>query len=947
MRKIFTTNSYITALSSLMEVLSKREKDVFKRHIVVVPDRMTLTAERALCDAEGGSFDVAVTTWNRMAKGQMGGHLPKQGSIMLIRNILAEKKNELTSYKKSATTRGFASNLYDSISQLAVCQVTPDQLRQTGNPKDSDIALVYEEYLKRTEGQFLDVTGKMKLLKNYLENSDFLSDATVYVACFDSYTKQMEDIMDVIENKSLGLYVFETKAEYGLGEVEFYASSSPVFTAKAVTTRILESYREGIKYEETCIISSGRTDEIERLLTENGCPYNAPSSLLLSEHTLGKFLSTASALPLKGYRAGDVIRLAKNVLSGVSKEESDAFERYVKKYAVTYKLFLSPFALGEDKDSALIELAEKARKRINKIISIMQGKKICDALPDLIDYATEHYPKNLEETDEGRANPTDKAKMLATLGKSLLSFIDDKTYYEAFIDAMNATELVSRPRKGGAIEIGSEKDFRGRAFKRVYVLDFDGNNHPFVTSDTGLISDGDIEFLRKQGAEISPTTAEVNKRAEDEFFLLLSSAQKVTLFFSEKPGRAYEKIRSLANSEIKTSMEMERSSLERVTSGRDFMRFCPTMGYVIEQYLYARAREKEDKIPLYYEYAKRLVKKEIAEKYSVIKSPDFVPEAGALMLSNNTKVTQIETYYSCPLKHYFKYGLRISKPETAKIEPVDEKYVKIMKEKSPEESAQELLAQALSESIKGDKIDKRLTLVLLSESIELCKSILLQSTCGDFTPVATEYVFGFEKSKLKGLTVNVGERKINLRGQIDRIDKSEAGVRVIDYKTGNATFDLSDLKYGVKLQLLIYLTVLLQAGYNPLGAFYFSTLSEYSKEARVLEGLYVNDRESLSALDPDILDGKSKIIKVKSKKDERYVGNGETKNDILRLMDYAVKMVEQACEEITQGYIKAQPYVKNYDACAFCDYANACGGDGERRKPPSAVLKKENRNEMD
>ncbi len=53
-------------------------------------------------------------------------------------------------------------------------------------------------------------------------------------------------------------------------------------------------------------------------------------------------------------------------------------------------------------------------------------------------------------------------------------------------------------------------------------------------------------------------------------------------------------------------------------------------------------------------------------------------------------------------------------------------------------------------------------------------------------------------------------------GRIDRLDimqtkKNRVYVKVIDYKTGNTSFDLLVLYHGLQLQLIIYLDGALQA----------------------------------------------------------------------------------------------------------------------------------------
>lgn len=969
--KNLTCDSYAAALDAVMDKLAARAVDLRRKHIVIVPDRCTLTAERRLCERLGGAFDVSVTTWSRLlttSGAPSAAYLPRQGSVMIVRRILEEKHAQLKCYARSYRTRGFAAKLYEVIGQLAVCGVAPDELTLTrGGAKAADIALVYGEYLRRTEGKFADAAGRMKLLRRHLETSDYLANTTVYVACFDAYTKQMLNIIDVMRARADAVYVFDTvPARYKFGDAELYAASSPVFAAKAVVGRIAYAAGRGVPYDDMCVVTADpRADELKRILSENGVPYCAPATLKLSEHPLGRFLTLALTLPARGYRAADAVRLSKNCLSGVDKADSDAFERYVDMFGITYKMFLTPFAPPEGDDESIAELYERAERARRTVASLAQeyagaqAPRPAERVRTLVDYAEAHCPDVLKKADEGRANPFEKARALATLCLELLAGADDRVVLDSLAEGMATTDLASRPALVGAVEIGGERDFRARTFKYVFVADFDTDKHPSVTPDSGLLADEDIDELRRRGTEVSPTTAEVNKRAAGEFFLLLAGAEKITLVYTDKPGGCLEFIRARAASLTEGGTEKDRMTLEDARSARELTRLCPTRNMLIEQYLSVRAQVLGDLgEPPYYRYARALVGAE-ADKCAMPPYPVAVPAAGGLMLSETTKVSQLETYFSCPMKHWLRYGLRLRRADTGELKPLDvgsllhevaEKYIAVMDVEAPEQAAERLLADALSRSAKGSlEINKNAVRLLAREAAGMCGAVLAQIRAGSFRPVATEEEFGFAGSRLPAVTLDAGGKRVTLRGKIDRIDAFGKLVRVVDYKTGTVRFSLTDLRCGVKIQLLVYLAVLIKAGYRPAGAFYFSTLADFgASEPYKLAGVCANEEETLAAMDPQILTGESAIIKVKKKGAKLYVGGGETEDDLAMLTDYALRAAARAAEEIVSGYIAPSPYGgAGMDACRACEFADACGYDGEKRTPPTATLGSKKADGMD
>ncbi len=958
--KNIVVHSYIAALEGVMSKLKERKPELGRKHIIIVPDRCTLTAERMLCASEGGSFDAFVTTWNRLFSENAPkiGYLSRQGSIMIVRNILDDRSRELKCYNKSRTSRGFAEKLYEAINQLAGCDITPDEVKlEKGSARAEDIATVYREYLRRTEGTYADAAGRMRLLREYLENSDYLRGATVYIACFDSYTGQMMNIMDVIRRKADALYVFDALPEnYSFGDVETYAASSPVFAAKAIAAKIADEARRGTPYGEMCVVTA-ETDpaELKRIFGENGIPYSAPSSLRLSDHPLGRFISLVLSLPVRGYRAEDVVRLTKNPFCGVSKSDSDAFERYVGEFGITYKLFLSPFTVNADADprstdGRIYAGAERARQKVERLVASASREEFSfDGLRRILDYALERYDGDVKEADEARADPFAKMRGLIDLSETLMKGASAGIVLDALADGMTTTELAARPKVRGTVEIGAERDFRGRRFSRIFVADFDGDTHPIKTTDNGLLSDDDIAEMRASGTPLSPTTEEVNKRAQTEFYLLLESAEKITLVHSDKEGSALGFVKSRARSFREGGTEQDRFELATSHDPEVFARLCPTENMLTEEYLSMREQvEANIEIPYFYGVAKSALGDK-ADAYALPAFPTTVEEAGELMLSSTTKISQLETYFACPMRHFFAYGLKLGEIRTADMNAADvgnilhavaEKYVGVMEEEEAEAAAKRLLAEEVAAAGKDNtERNRRLINALTAEAVGMCKAIRRQIEAGSFRPVATELDFG--DGERAGAELNVNGKTITLRGRVDRVDISGNLARVIDYKTGPTKFDLTKLKCGVQIQLPVYLAVMMLGGYRGAGAFYFRTGSDFGEEKPyALDGLCAHEPDVLTAMDAEILNKQDSEV---LRPEQIFVREDKVTReaDVARLTKYALDVAAKGAEEIMSGYIAPNPVlVKGFTPCAYCEYAAVCGYDGKKREIRTAVLRK-------
>ena len=61
-----------------------------------------------------------------------------------------------------------------------------------------------------------------------------------------------------------------------------------------------------------------------------------------------------------------------------------------------------------------------------------------------------------------------------------------------------------------------------------------------------------------------------------------------------------------------------------------------------------------------------------------------------------------------------------------------------------------------------------------------------------------------------------GDVSVSLSGKVDRVDgyikNGRLYLRVMDYKSGKKSFSLSDIWYGLNMQLIIYLYALQQEG---------------------------------------------------------------------------------------------------------------------------------------
>ena len=206
----------------------------------------------------------------------------------------------------------------------------------------------------------------------------------------------------------------------------------------------------------------------------------------------------------------------------------------------------------------------------------------------------------------------------------------------------------------------------------------------------------------------------------------------------------------------------------------------------------------------------------------------------------NASVSRFEGYQQCPFKHYASHGLRLNERTKYELQNFDlgDIFHSVLKH--------------ISDRVEGDfkNLDRKKIRALTEEALEMIlpkvQFNLLNSSAYykylsrrigsivETTLSALKYQTGF--SKFVPQRFETGFRKspknkeelvaqplhtkqgipINIRGQIDRIDTYTKGdhsyVNIIDYKssTSSATLDLTKVYYGLQMQMMTYMDIVLQ-----------------------------------------------------------------------------------------------------------------------------------------
>lgn len=346
--------------------------------------------------------------------------------------------------------------------------------------------------------------------------------------------------------------------------------------------------------------------------------------------------------------------------------------------------------------------------------------------------------------------------------------------------------------------------------------------------------------------------------------------------------------------------------------------------------------------------------------YSNIKNNLNESNAHNLYPKNHFNVTEIETYSKCPYRYFVNFGIKPYYEENYDVDQRElgsivhnslEDVSRLIKDSDTEnitnEELDQLIIENFSKSIdnyldKTRKSNPRNEFILnnlIKNTKNNSKEVINQLKKGEFKVADVEVDFGYNKENgLPGVYV---DDQNYLRGRIDRIDKAENYLRIIDYKTGKKVFKIVNILNGLDLQLLVYMMSAKSQSSEiiPIGSFYMPLSDELEK----MEGTY--EKSNIEKIYEDKFKMNGLIVKVneevfklidKENYDIKNIGVIDTKNtDILSteeeqlVNDFAKDLISKYIKEIKMGNIKLHPikYSDTQNECQYCDFKGICKFD--------------------
>ncbi|HEU5139569.1 MAG TPA: helicase-exonuclease AddAB subunit AddB [Bacillales bacterium] len=559
--------------------------------------------------------------------------------------------------------------------------------------------------------------------------------------------------------------------------------------------------------------------------------------------------------------------------------------------------------------------------------------------------------------------------------------------------------------------VGSLDRTRSVDVKSVLILGANDGVLPAKPKEDGMLSEEERELLEARGIELAPGSRQRLLEEELLMYLALAGAKErlwISYPLADEEGKALQP--SLLISRLKAIFPdlQERliSSEPEEVTGEEALEYIsgPQRGLVYALGQIRQWRKGYPITPVWWDVYNWLAERPewqvdgrrlFAGLFYKNKERRLSPQTSRNLYGDKIQasVSRMERFSSCPFQQFASHGLRLKERETFRLEAPDigqlfHSALSLMADhvRNTRKNWGEL-SDAECERLAGQFVDglipKLQREILLSSNrhhyiARKLKSIVSRTAtvlrdhakASGFSPVGLELPFG-PKEQIPPIQFELANgTKMELVGRIDRIDAAESSngllLRVIDYKSSATSLGLTEVYFGLALQMLTYLDVVLTHAAqwlgreaSPAGVLYFHVHNPMLQESQALtleaieeklfkefkmKGLVLAEEEAVRLMDGTFEKGHSNIVPAGLKKNGEFYSNSsvaapEQFSDIRK---YVRRVIQNIGTNLTDGMIDISPYrLKDRTPCTFCSYRPVCQFDPTMETNDYRWLRKE------
>lgn len=774
--------------------------------------------------------------------------------------------------------------------------------------------------------------------------------------------------------------------------IRIFCAGDPVREMEETARRILRLVREkGCRYGEIAVI----TGDLEtygslarQAFEDAGIPFFVDEKHSILMNPFVEYIRAALEMAAQGFSYESVFRYLRCGMSDVSREETDwlenyavalgirGFKRWKEKWVRVYR------GMKEESLLEINRIREKFTEETEALAVGFSGKKktvreYCQYLYEFI--VKSRIQEKLKIQEEIFAQKGSRAmekeyaqiygivmelldKMAEILGEETVS---PEEFRQILETGMSQAKVALIPPGIDQVLIGDMERTRLKDIRALFFVGMNEGNIPKNTESGGLLTELDRDFFEDQGVELAPGPKELMNMQRFYLYLNLTRPSEhlyLSYSCSNSKGEAVSPA-YLIGTIRKLFPELSTERAEEPENLLDLLE-TPSTGFGF--LLSGLENEEMQREPLFQELYSWYLRspeyqdltRKLTEAAFVRKPEDRISESVAKALYGEISeysATRLERFAACAFAHFLQYGLVVTERAEYEFRAMDmgnvlhqalEKFAAELRRKGLdwaelEEEQRDRIAEYCMEQVAADygntilKSSAR-NQYMIQRTLRILKrtvwALQEQLRCGKFVP--------------EGFEVSIGG------GRIDRLDvlkeDRKVYVKVIDYKSGNTSFDLVGVYYGLQLQLVVYMDAAMEAEKNkhpdcqiePAGIFYYNIKDPMIQtvirddlqnlEKKIYKELKMNGLVNSS---DDILhkiDAGASSLPVSFKKDGgfRKGSSVATREQFQLLNQYVKNKISEIRSHILSGDAEVSPYeMGKKNACAYCAYQGVCGFD--------------------
>ena len=746
---------------------------------------------------------------------------------------------------------------------------------------------------------------------------------------------------------------------------------------------------------------------IETVFRRYGVPaYLSRRSDILEKPVLSLLTGVLASVE-NGYEYDDMFRWLKTGLAGLTAAECDELENYVLKWEVHGQMWLRDVDWTENPDGYGAPWTAERQTRLDRVNGLRRrlrgplgrlaeglkrsgtaGEKV-DALYSFLEELQLQPALEAQMRSQAAAGRLQEAEETAQLWDILCGVLDQ--FVEILGDEpMELDEFTRLFRQvAGQYSVGTipvsldqvsvteiTRNDRHTA-RHLFLLGANDHVLPAAGQSGGILNEDDREELALRGIELAPTgMAQMGIELQNLYAALAQPTESLTVSYP---------VTDVGGGTLRPAFVVDRLlrlfptlRVEREAADRPYRLSAPipaleaagaAPGGALWRYFAGRPA-----------YADRLG---AMERAASLQRGSLTRAAVRALYGDRVTMSasRLERLRSCHFAYFMEYGLRAKPREPAAF---DAPQIGTFLHFLLEHITRDVLGQGgfaavdddtlheLVERYTGEYVAKELHNFqnrntrfrylfnrLRNTACAVIDQVARELRCSDFVPLEFELSFG-DHGELPAVVISEPDAELRVGGKVDRVDgwvkDGKLYLRVVDYKSGRKAFDLSAVRMGLDIQMLLYLFALQKEGkahfgmdIEPAGVLYLPARDEILSAERNIppekleqerekqlrrSGLLLAEPEVLRAMEHEALSA-PRFLPLQVNRNGDIGGSIASAAQLGKLGRYVEDLLRQIADEVRDGNIDADPCCHSEDDsfCKYCDWADAChfqdGRDGD------------------